>query len=281
LSANWVDGNIKLLIYRFKDKAMPASNTNEIDYERFIWEAAGSPNKLKPQVARGLDRFKSLGAFLRIGDRSNPYPVSEPKITIITFQDDGSCDSKELPSWATDLPGEIKNGSNPKLFLVQNISPKAIRILGGQLKIDPQFFSDYIDAMPSIFDVTKYPERKREDIIPIPWYNIEKVEPNIPMLASLKSENNYIQLRFVGAREYQGGHKHEGLKERITPDLNKMNIERTAGLHVPISRNGTSFDHVALIRHYVSVWFNAMTPVKQGYPRWTRGRLLLIYLIRN
>jgi hypothetical protein len=256
---------------------LPTNFQLEIDYERFVSEAADRPKKLKPHAVRGLDRFQSLRAFLRAGDHPNPRPLSEPKITIITFQSNGSCESKELANWAADLPGEINNGTNPKLILVQNISPKTIRILGGQLKVDPQFFSDYIDAMPSIFDVTKHPERKREDIIPAPWHNFEKLEPNLPILASLKSDNNYIQIRFVGAREYRGGLKHEALrKERMTPDLTKMNVERIAGLHVPIARKGISFDNIALTRHCASVWFNSMTPIKQGYPDWNRGKLLFI-----
>lgn len=261
---------------------LPADFQLEIDYERFILDAADGPDKLKPQAIRGLDRFKSLKAFLRTGDHPNPRPVSEPKISIITFQNNGSCDNKELVNWAADLPKEIKNGSDPKLIIVQNISPKAIRILGGQLKVDPLFFSDYIDAMPSIFDVTKQPKRIREDIIPIPWYNIEKLEPHLPELASLKSDNNYIQMRFIGAREYQGGLKHEAVKkERMRPDLNKMNTERTAGLHVPIARKGISFDHIALTRHCASIWFNTTTPTQQGCSQWNRGKSYLTYLIRS
>jgi hypothetical protein len=251
-----------------------ASRQLQMDYERFIFEAADASDKLKSKAVRGLDRFKSLSAFLRLGDVPSLHSVSDPKISIITFREEGSCDPKDLPNWSTDLDDEIKSGADAKLILVQNISPEVIRILGGQLKIDPQFFSDYIDAMPSIFDVTKYPERKRKDIIPIPWYNIEKVEPSMPMLASQKCESSHIQIRWVGAREYQGGVKHKELKERILPDLTKMNIERNAGLHVPITRNGRSFDHIVLTRHVGSIWFNIkISPVQQGCPQWTRGKL--------
>ncbi|KAH6708817.1 hypothetical protein BKA61DRAFT_659619 [Leptodontidium sp. MPI-SDFR-AT-0119] len=253
----------------------PSNAQLEADYARFVSEAAHGSDKLKPRISRGLDRFKSLDAFLRIGDLPNGHSHSESRITIVTFHDDGTCKSSELPKWISDLPKEIQTGSSPKLIIVENLSPKAVRMLGGQLKIDPRFFSDYIDTMPSIFDVSKIPDRKRSDIIPVPWYNIEKVEPNLPMLSSLKSESSHIMIRYVGAREYEGGLKHKHLEERIDPDLTKMNVERTAGLHIPIQRNHVPFENIALTRHCTSIWFNTSKSVKKGDPLWTRGVVLL------
>ncbi|KAH7403118.1 hypothetical protein BKA64DRAFT_441447 [Cadophora sp. MPI-SDFR-AT-0126] len=255
--------------------ATPKGAQLEIEYAQFISEIAHGSDQLKHQIARGLDRFKSLDAFLRIGDLPNGHSHSESRITTVTFQNDGNCKTRELTTWMNDLPEEVETGIDPKLIIVENLSPKAIRMLGGQLKIDPLFFSGYIDAMPSMFDVTKTPVGKRPEIIPVPWYNIEQVEPSIPMLASLKSESSHIMIRFVGAREYEGGLKHTRLKERIDPDLTKMNVERTAGLHVPIQRNHRSFENIALTRHCTSVWLNTVRPAKKRQPLWTRGVVLL------
>jgi hypothetical protein len=215
-------------------------------------------------VARDSAKFKALQEFLDLGTSS----VGESNITRVDFPSTGG----PLRCTTVDQSGlhmAITDGSSRKLFVVENLSPTVVKTLGGYLKIDPQFFLDYIDAIPKDFDITK-PKRERDNIVPTPWYRFEKIDGHLPALISLKQDSEYIQLQYIGSREYLS----TGFApERMKPDLAKMNIERIAGLQVPIMRDGKHFCNIAMTRHFASVWFKR--PEDPSNPEWTVGKCFL------
>ncbi|KAH7336578.1 hypothetical protein BKA65DRAFT_563764 [Rhexocercosporidium sp. MPI-PUGE-AT-0058] len=173
---------------------MATSAQLEAEYALVVSELAHENENLKPRTARGLDRFKSLDAFLRIRDLPNKHSHSELMITIVTFYDNGTCES-----FGTRYLEKLSDQRDLKWKCSE---------IGHCREPIPQSCED------ARFNVTKTPEQKQPAVIHIPWYNIEKVDPDLPVLASLKSENRHILIRFIGAKEYEGGFRYTQLERR-------------------------------------------------------------------
>ncbi|KAH7131477.1 hypothetical protein B0J13DRAFT_626555 [Dactylonectria estremocensis] len=247
--------------------------------------AAGTPlssvtdyKVLVDNLARDFPRFKSLQSFL------NLQKTRTSNIKRIDFPDSGRLVEADVRTvHEDDLSAAINlHDSARRLFIVENLSPCTVRTLGDCLKISPEFFLDYIDAIPSDFVITegsknrmKEQDTERHDVVPKPWYRHEKVDGHLPMLASLKPNNDHINIQYIGPREYEGSSDHRP-RERMQPDVSKMNVARIAGLHFPIKLDPdgkTRFDNVAMTRHTAAVWFKPPTDLSQ--PEWTTGIILL------
>ena len=215
-------------------------------------------------LARDFSSFRALQAFLELKDSPSCKSLRST-ITYIDFQADDELISRTIHET------ELKTVATPgvkRLFIIDNLSAETTITLGDAFNIDPQFFLDFIDAIPAEWDVTETPKRSRDTIIPKPWYNFEKAIGHLPMLNSMRENNHHIAIRYIGSREYQNTTNRQKLNERVEPDLSKMVVERIAGLHRPVSRAGKDFDIVAMIRHTAAVWF-APRPNKEA--DWTTG----------
>ncbi|KAH7127586.1 hypothetical protein EDB81DRAFT_889382 [Dactylonectria macrodidyma] len=233
---------------------------------------------LVDNLARDFPRFKPLQAFLNLQE------TRSSRIKSVDFPDSGRPGEAEVKAVQEGgLSAAITDHvSSRRLFIVEDLSPRTVTTLGDCLQINPEFFLDYIDAIPSEFVITegskgrmKEQDAERRDIVPKPWYRHEKVDGHIPMLASLKPNNNHINIQYIGPREYEGSPTQRP-SERMQPDMSKMNVARIAGLHFPIKLdpNGkTRFDNVAMTRHTVAIWFKP--PTDPSRPEWTTGIILL------
>ncbi|KAH8891710.1 hypothetical protein GQ53DRAFT_823710 [Thozetella sp. PMI_491] len=206
--------------------------------------------------------FKPLAAFVDLEKAAGPgdgpagaYSTTESVIKVIEYHE-------KLPSVVRDineqqLKGELERDAPHRVFLVENLSPRIILLLGGYLNINPQFFLDYLDAMPDDYDVTAGASmnRLRRGIVPTPWFRFESVEAHTPMLGSRTSMGEHVALQFICPKEFDGNKRPpRNLPDRIQADLTKMNVERVAGLYVPISRDGFQFPLVAMARQCAAVW---------------------------
>lgn len=231
---------------------------------------------VKQVGSRAFLRYKVLDTFLHLnsypGPNGIPFHIGDARISLISHDCSGDLtltpDIKEH-----ELASNIKMDSYCQIFIVENITPKAVRLFGGLWNVDPQFFLDYIDAVPDEIDVTKEETSSRGDLIPTPWYRHQAVEGYLPVLKSSSTRYDHVSFRFVGLREY----KREDfckVPERIKPDMKKMNVERIAGVHVPITRKlgreGRQFDNIAMTRHCASIWFKQ--PEDPTDPQWTKGK---------
>ncbi|KAK4121521.1 hypothetical protein N657DRAFT_108553 [Parathielavia appendiculata] len=83
-------------------------------------------------------------------------------------------------------------------------------------------------------------------------------------------------MRFVGPRQCNKGNNRNA-KERMRSNLQKINVERIAGMQIPIAREtgvgGRQFGNVAMTRQCASIWFK--TPADPKKPKWLKGLVLL------
>ena len=77
----------------------------------------------------------------------------------------------------------ISNGNIPcHLFIVENVCPCTIALLGGKFDIDPQFFADHLENFY--------------------WYKVdENISDRLPALPSSQRQEQFIHFRFVVARK--------------------------------------------------------------------------------
>ncbi|KAF5585619.1 translation initiation factor eIF-2B subunit delta [Fusarium subglutinans] len=246
----------------------------EDQYANFIASLAE-----KAKTSRIFLRYKVLDTFLHLdsypGPNGIPFHVRDAKLSLISFDKSGNLtltpDIKEH-----EIALKVDMDSSRQIFIVENITPKVIRIFGGLWNVDPQFFLDYIDAVPSEMDITKEVTPPRPDLIPTAWYRHQAVEGCLPILKSMSTRYDHVSFRFVGPREYKREDSCKVL-ERMKPDMKELNVERIAGLHVPITRKlgrgGRQFDNVAMTRHCSSIWFKQ--PDDSTHSEWTKAVILI------
>ncbi|KFA71087.1 hypothetical protein S40288_11033 [Stachybotrys chartarum IBT 40288] len=201
--------------------------------------------------------FLTHGEPLTQGARpATELPDNKPSIIrIIEYQHGVPSTVRDVDE--SELKNQLQRGPPHRVFLVENLSPTSLLLLGGHLNVDPQAFLDYLGAIPEEYDLTKggKTSRARRDIIPTPWFRFESIEAHVPVSATRQSIESHISIRYVSPLEFRGAHSDRRiLRERIQADLNKLNVERVAGLYLPMPRDGYIFPHLALARQYATLW---------------------------
>ncbi|KAF2192680.1 hypothetical protein K469DRAFT_694751 [Zopfia rhizophila CBS 207.26] len=186
---------------------------------------------------------------------------------------------KNFPSWNAaqkkekDLETQLKD-ADQQLYIVENISPTALKPFGGHFKVDPQFFLDYVSmVIPSASTPARY-KRSEDDTRttePLPWFRNSNIENHIPQLRSVESRMSHVHIQFVGPREFHPLDSSSfpvTLDDRPEPDLSQINVGRVAGGHNPIQLEKANLWPVAMTRHSAAAWFNG-----SGSNDWSKGSL--------
>ena len=222
------------------------------------------------KLARDFPRFKPLQSFLSLQETRTSNIKS-----VDLFEDDGSVALRAETVLEDDLPKAIGDGSSRRLFIVENLSPGTATTIGDCLGVDPEFFIDYIDAIPSEFVISKEGKDEeaghRRELMPRPWYRFEKVDGYLPMLSSVKPRSKHINIQHIGPIEYETS-LSKNLAEPTLSTLPHINVARKAGLHYPIDHNlngRNKLNKIAMARHTVAVWFKPPDDLSQ--PKWTTG----------
>lgn len=134
-----------------------------------------------------------------------------------------------------------EQGIGNQLFIVNDLSPRAVRLFGGYWNIDPQFFLDYIDVLPK--DNARANER---GIRPAPWFRHEDIEHHLPMLRSMDAERQHVTIRYVGPREHRTEDENApsvrlGSRGILHPGFDNCYIQRGGGGLDPIYPEHKSF----------------------------------------
>jgi len=200
------------------------------------------------KVASKIPKFEVLNTFanptLQPGSQ-NPGHISD--ITAITFSDANEADFQSINE--SELEKELEKDVNYQLFIVENISPTVLKLLGYFCDVDPQFFLDYLDASL---------EPGTQELKPLPWYRLESIEEHLPVLRSVQPQATHIHMPFIGAREYHPVDPKAALlklPERLVSE-GQRNVARVAGSHNPIPCDDKHFYPAALTRHCATVWFD-------------------------
>lgn len=178
----------------------------------------------------------------------------------VDFRDLGGLEDLERELIELDsFPG---SSGHCRLFLVENIWPKAICLLGGYFNLDTQFFADHINT-PS-------------------WFRIEDISNKTQHLPSSKTQHEHLQIRYSDPRpitnvsptntkaftpnnlEFGPPAYHDNGVHHLLPNF-PVGVNRGAGLFTPRSRNGQQFKQILNIRQAATAWFRGMGAGVEGW----------------
>lgn len=213
-------------------------------------------------------RFRPLDAFL------SPNASAEPKIHVVKFQDQKPPCITQVEE--NELEAQLLKDAGQELYLVENISPKALWLLGGYCEVDPQFFLDYLDM---VLPTPSTPKRSKEDYQitePLPWYRLGDVENHLPPLRSVQKSQRHVHIRFIGPREYYPSDPNAqsrplAIDPRLDTSSCRNNVRRIAGGYQPIHVEDQKLWPVAMTRHSAAAWFD-------NGVQWRKGNLVLPWL---
>lgn len=156
-------------------------------------------------------------------------------IFLVQFRKDSAL--KVTPVSENKLGGILDENEESQLFIVQDLSPHALKIFGGHWNVDPQFFLDYL------YVVTREAASDRRQIIPTPWYRLGDIENHLPLLRSTDADMEHVTIRCIGPREYRPLNPKSPtprVPDRFEPDLQSTYVERLGGGHNPIHAHSSS-----------------------------------------
>ncbi len=214
------------------------------------------------RLAQACPTYRVLNEFLSVKTHACQRPAKTTIITINPESADGNISARlEIndldgsPALAQYL-GSPRSNQCCQLFLVENLCPETIALLGGHFDIDPQFFAEHVDNTS--------------------WYRITDVADHIPALPSTKKMHDFLQLRHIEARVFSDSPTFQSLFDgsgtTITPDRTTTRLPRKAGRIIPRSRKGLHFDPLICTRRVVTVWFQKRKSENEG---WTGRKSLL------
>jgi hypothetical protein len=174
------------------------------------------------------------------------------------------------------IENNLKNPSLSTLFIVEDISPHTLAVLGHHWSPDPQFFLDYLDVARPTESTPNRSKIGSKPLVPIPWFRFGDVENHLPSLRSMQDSSSYVRIRFIGPREYKPVAsspkvKHESITERLDAPTNPGNVARVGGGHIPIHVEGQRLWEISMNRYSASAWFDAGT-------NWTKGTAAALFL---
>jgi len=223
--------------------------------------------KLISDLAPSWPGHEDLHDFVNVKKHSSLCPA---KITVATI----NCSSmgkgvsptieftefEDIDELAKLLRFIPKDDSCCRLFVVENVCPRAIALLGGRFDIDTQFFADHVNNLS--------------------WYRIDNVSKRIPALRSSEKVHDFLQLRYLDFRPIDKNESQNtvdpsnrikiGISRTWTdmlsnpnsftyPDDTTTRIMRKAAKLVPTKREGKTFNTLLCTRNVITAWFQKKT----------------------
>jgi hypothetical protein len=194
-----------------------------------------------------------------------------PKVTILTINPEATDDEKDFEVNSRDFEGtktwtdELLNSQSRKgvcnIFLVENICPATIALLGGFFDINPQFFADHV---------------KNGD-----WFKDQDLMDHIPALPSSQKWHDFLQVRFIqtlavakpspstlelnrtpttfemdkGIEGRGGDTAQNPSQDYLEPDETIIRLPRKAGKMIPRARDDRNLELLLCTKQSITVWF--------------------------
>lgn len=233
------------------------------EYEDFIESSARNHFHLRP-----LHNFISWASKIKA------------KIWLVTFDKDVEPKATLLHEHSTDpqqdLATWLEKDSAQQLYIVEDISPETMKLLGGYLDIDPHFFADYLHmVLPDKFSNPPTIKRSKGDhrcVEPVPFFRWGDIGYHLTPLQSVENKKTHSFVQYIGPREYRATENQSKiavLEDRLHVDSSCTNVERIAGAHNPVQLDDRRVWPVAMTRHSVAAWFSDSVPKAPG--GWLKG----------
>ena len=138
-----------------------------------------------------------------------------------------------------------------EIFIVENISPKLMATLGGQLGIPADFFVGFLGALSIASSSETNPPRTLLSISPKPWYRFGNIQDHIPPLDSTLTDRQHLVMHFITPRQIPVTSGRN--TERVECDRTRMHIQRVGAISPPVGNE--VLEDVLLIRNSAACWF--------------------------
>jgi hypothetical protein len=232
-------------------------------------------------LAKVSSTYKSFTNFFKKTEDVYQSPAKFTLITINTSSNESQgCDVRHFEG-PTELEEELEattySEESCRLFLVENVCPQTVSLLGEHFNIDPQFFADH-------FNVES-------------WYRIGESD-RLPALPSSQKLQDFLQLRFIEtqailkkpppsygigngltmnvSRPVEKGSDvvivPDDAVSFILPDKTTARVLRKAGRLTPRARFGHYFHPLLLARQAITVWFQKENAGGQGWTGQSKSR---------
>jgi len=222
------------------------------------------------QLAQSQPSLRALYGFLN--DTSSQSLTQISLVTIGQGPHGDMFPTKHIEGYQ-ELAKELQENhtftsKNCCLFIVENICPAAIILLGERFNIDPQAFADHVNNTS--------------------WYRIDDVTDRIPALPSSQKLDTFLQLRYIEMRKLlnvqcpiaaakadTSGAKYDGCvldgdlfsdsRSFMCPAETTTRVPRKAGKFIPRARQNQKSPPLLCVRQVITAWFKENGVVEEGW----------------
>lgn len=164
---------------------------------------------------------------------------SNSTIVSFAFSENSAAVKHEILS-RDDFNRQLRSGTT-QLYLIQNLDPGAVELLGDVLKVDQQVFADHLDDSP--------------------WYRTGDIDSHFPILPSGQMNASHLRLQVVAAIEMRPQDENSDIevtdRDSIYSDPSKINVERIAGSLNPLPQERMKRFSAILTRSHATAWFDS------------------------
>jgi hypothetical protein len=226
-----------------------------------LYQSARDYRALIRRLNKASPGYQGLHDFVNV--KQDTCKVA-PRFTILTIhkeeQQEESAKSSIKPrdfqstaKLAEQLTHLQNQSGSCNIFLVENVCPESIALLGGFFDINPQFFADHV---------------KNGD-----WFKDYALMDQLPALPSSQKWHDFLQVRFVqtltvskkSASDFDSDSNcvsettvdvaQDPSLDYLVPDGNITRLPRKAGKLTPLARDDQDLDLLLCTKQNITVWF--------------------------
>jgi hypothetical protein len=179
-------------------------------------------------------QLKHLEEFLH-GDPHSRGTTGTPntRIAILEFREN-ECriqgEFADAQNLSTFLQTPAPSNSS-RLFLIQDISPDVVELLGFKFDVDPIFFSSHIYSLD--------------------WFSRVSSPTTVPLSKSMRRAQNFIHLRYLEARPVTKNGRESPSTERL-PCFDSNVLRK-----VSLTESGSTRHVMGFARRHISIWMDS------------------------
>jgi hypothetical protein len=249
-----------------------------------LYQSARDYRALISHLNKASPGYQGLDDFVNI--KKDTCQVAT-RFTILTIHGDEKQKSGESSIGFRNFQGTAKlaeqlnqlrnQSSSCNIFLVENVCPETVSLLGGFFDINPQFFADHV---------------KNGD-----WFKDSALMDQLPALPSSQKWHDFLQIRFVqtltvskksmsvfdsdakAMSEASVDVSQDPSLDYLVPDESITRLPRKAGKLTPLSRDDQKLDLLLCTKQNITVWFGKRGPQDGGWNGKQHKSRVLIQLM--
>ena len=229
-----------------------------------IFQASRDYRALIHRLNKASPGYEGLDEFVNI---RKDTCQSDPKFTILTINPAEQQDLDKSSLSVRPFEGTSKlsehllhlqdQDGSCSIFLVENVCPETIALLGGFFDINPQFFADHV---------------KNGD-----WFKDSDLMDQLPALPSSQKWHDFLQVRFVQSLtvskkpasiyvpETGADLAQDPSLDYLVPDESITRLPRKAGKLTPLARTDDNLEFLLCTKQSITVWCGKRSPQHKGW----------------